>query len=360
MTLTLPPRAEEVALPAAMALPASVLRRLAGRPLVRDGQVLDTQTQWLLRLQQLGRYPAAETLPIPEGRRAVDHQARLVGGRQRIGSVRDLTVPGAAGPLPARLYTPTPAVGSVESAGPESTPLLVFFHGGGMVFGGLDSHDASCRLLAERAHVRVLSVAYRLAPEHPYPAGLDDAWAAYQWVAEHPDSVVADAGQHARIAVGGDSAGGYLAAAVALKAAEAGVPCACQMLVYPVTNTADVSASRSMFGTGLYLTDGFIALSEHAYIGDADPRDPGVSVAYTEKIPDGLAPALVATAGFDPLRDEGEEYARRLADAGVEVRLTRYPGLIHSFFNQVGVVDAARAAVAETAVHLGAGLGTLA
>ncbi|HET7386471.1 MAG TPA: alpha/beta hydrolase [Nocardioidaceae bacterium] len=365
MTRTLTDRAEELALHAAMALPAPVLRRAAGRPVGRDGQVLDAQTQWMLRLRRWAGYPGPETLPVAEGRRAVDRQARLVGGHQPVGSVCELSVPGAAGPLPARLYTPRSAVPAAAGS-----PLLVFFHGGGMVFGSLDSHDASCRMVAERAHVPVLSVAYRLAPEHPYPAGLDDAWAVYQWVAEHSEDL-ADASGVAfgspavggidprRIAVGGDSAGAYLAAAVALKAAEAGVPCAFQMLVYPVTNMADPTSSREMFGKGYYLTDRFIELSRSAYVGQADPRDPGVSLAFTEKIPSALAPALVATAGFDPLRDEGEAYARRLADVGVEVHLIRYPGLIHSFFNQVGVVHAARAAVAEIAVRLGAGLGAV-
>jgi acetyl esterase len=158
-----------------MALPPVVVRRLAGRPVVVDGQTLDPETQWMLRLQRLARDPGLTGTSVPDVRRAVARQTRLAGGRQPIGEVRDLEVPGAAGPRPARLYTPRARVGSSAPA-----PLLFFVHGGGMVFGDLDTHDATCRLLAERADVLVLAVDYRLAPEHPYPAQIDDA---YSWSA---------------------------------------------------------------------------------------------------------------------------------------------------------------------------------
>jgi acetyl esterase len=328
--------------------------------------VLDAETQWLLRLQRLMREPGPETLTVPEGRRAVARQSRLVGGRQPIGSVEDLTLPGESGAgvgaaagagseLAVRLYVPRALLPSRRPAGTASgDPLLVYLHGGGMVYGDLETHDPVCRFLAERAGVRVLAVDYRLAPEHPFPAAVEDCWAAYQWVAEHAEELGADPD---RLAVGGDSAGGYLGAVVALRAAEAGVPCAFQLLVYPVTNMADPSESRRLFAHGYYLNGAFIDLSERLYLSAADDRrDPAVSVAYAEKIPEGLAPAYVATAGFDPLRDEGEEYARRLARAGVPVTLQRYPGLMHSFFNMVGVGRSNRAAVAEVADALSAGL----
>ena len=332
-----------------MGLPRPLMRALAGRPVVVDGQVLDTETQWMLRIQKLLREPAAETLPFPEARAAILRQSKLVGGQQPIGLVRDLQVPGAEDEIPARLYVPRSQVAS-----PRPSPLLFFVHGGGMMYGDLDTHDSACRFLAERADVRVLAVDYRLAPEHKFPAAVEDCWAAYQWVAEHPDDLGADPD---RIAVGGDSAGGYLSAVVALKAAEAGVPCAFQMLVYPVTNMVEKSESRRMFGQGFFLTTEFTDLATEMYfIDEADRHDPLASIAFTEKIPENLAPAYVATAGFDPLRDEGEAWARRLADSGIDVTLRRFPGLIHGFLNVVGVGRSQRAAVAEIAAQLKAAL----
>ncbi len=223
-----------------------------------------------------------------------------------------------------------------------------------MVYGDLDTHDATCRLLAERAGVRVLALDYRLAPEHRFPAGLDDCWAGYQWAVEHAAELGVDP---QRVAVGGDSAGGYFGAVVAIRAANAGVPCAFQLLVYPATNHVDVSRSREMFSQGFYLDQAFMDLAMDAYLAPGDDRaDADVSVQFTEKFPDDLAPALVVTAGFDPLRDEGETYARTLAEAGVPVELQRYPGFIHGFFNIVGVGRANRAAVAEIAAKLKAAL----
>jgi acetyl esterase len=335
-----------------MALPAWLVRRLAGRPVIMDGQVLDPETQWLLRLERLAREPEVAGLPIPEGRKALLRQSAIAGGRQPIGRTRDLEVPTPAGPMRARLYVPR---GSAESGPADGgDPLLVFIHGGGMIYGDLDSHDAVCRMLAERAAVRVIALDYRLAPEHRYPAAVEDCWAGFEWAVEHAAELGADPD---RVAVGGDSAGGYLSAVVAIKAAEAGVPCAFQLLVYPATNFADASASRELFGTGFYLTKEFMDLATDSYLAPTDDRrDPLVSVHFTEKIPDDLAPALVVTAGFDPLRDEGEAYARLLADAGIEVELRRYPGFIHGFFNVVGVGRSTRAAVAEIAAKLKAAL----
>jgi acetyl esterase len=345
-------RSEAGAFRALMSLPEVVQRRVAGKPVILDGQVLDTETQFMLRLQQLLREPGAETLPIEQGRAAILRQALLAGGRQPVGAVRDLEVPGADETLRARLYVPRSRVSTSSTSSPS--PLLFFVHGGGMMYGDLDSHDAACRFLAERADVRVLAIDYRLAPEHKFPAAVDDCWAAYQWVAEHAEQLDVDPD---RIAVGGDSAGGYLSAVVALKAAEAGVPCAFQLLVYPVTNMVEKSESRRMFGEGFFLTEAFTDLAEEMYfVDEADKRHPEASIAFTEKIPENLAPAYVATAGFDPLRDEGEAWARRLADSGVDVTLRRFPGLIHGFLNVVGVGRSQRAAVAEVAAQLKAAL----
>ena len=331
-------RIETLSLRAALGLPHAAQRVLAGRPIVRDGQTLATDTQLMLRMQRLVREPGAETLPIPDGRRAILRHSAMTGGSQSVGGVGALTVAG----LPARLYVPT--VGS--------DALLVFFHGGGFMYGDLDSHDAPCRFLAERAGVQVLAIDYRLGPEEPFPAAYDDALAAYRWVVEHADELGAD---RDRLAVGGDSAGGNLAAVIAIDAARSGLPLAFQLLVYPATDAVRATESAAMFAEGFYLTTAFMDLANASYVGSTDPRDPRVSPAYAD-LPAGLAPAYVATAGFDPLRDEGEAYARKLADAGVAVELRRFPDQIHGFFNVVGVGRTSRAAVAEIAVKLKAAL----
>lgn len=327
-----------------MGLPAPVQGLLAGRQIQIEGQGLARETQVLLRLQRVVREPAAEDLPWHEAREALALQSRLVGGRQLIGATRDLTIDGPGGPIGLRLYTPS------ERLRQDSIPTLLFIHGGGMVYGGGHStHDAACRFLAENSGVQVLSVDYRLAPEHPYPAGLDDCKAACAWMVENASTIDADVD---RLAVGGDSAGGYFSAAVAVFAAQNGLPLKFQLLIYPATDFAEKSASRHTFAEGFFLTNKFMDQAQEAYLGTADPRDPDVSVLYRTEFPEGLAPAYVITAGFDPLRDEGEAYARHLAEHGVEVRQRRYPSMIHGFFNMVGAGNEARSYNLETAAEL--------
>jgi acetyl esterase len=340
---TIGERLERLSLRAAMALPEPVQRSLGGRRVVRDGQTLAADLRLMLLMQQLAREPGPETLPVDEGRRAVLHQSAMVGGSQTIGAVRDLPV----GDRPGRLYVPS------GDAASSPGPLLVFFHGGGWVYGDLDSHDPSCRFLAERSGVRVLAVDYRLAPDHPFPAAYEDCLAAYRWVVDHAEEL---GGDPERLAVGGDSAGGCLAASTALAAAEDGLPLAFQLLVYPGTDMRGGTESRAMFGEGFYLTTGFIDLARGLYTPDPDTHDDPRVSPLLAKVPDGLAPAYVATAGFDPLRDEGEAYARKLAEAGVEVELRRFPDQIHGFFNLVGVGRSSRAAMAEIAAKLRAAL----
>jgi acetyl esterase len=272
------------------------------------------------------------------------HQARLVGGRQPIGALRDLVVDGAEGELPARLYIPSSRVGA------DPVPTLLYYHGGGWVYGDLESHDAACRFLAETSGVQVLAVDYRLAPEHPLPAGLEDARAAFRWLVANAERVNADP---ERLAVGGDSAGGNLAALVALTAAEEGLPLRAQLLIYPATDFSRHSRSRDLFAEGFFLTDRFMVQCEDWYLpAGHDRSDPFASVLLTDKVPDGVAAAHVVTAGFDPLRDEGEAYADLLAGHGVTVTRTRYPSMIHGFFNIVGVGREARAYAAEIAGDL--------
>ena len=345
---TLPPTVEALVLRALLGLPPTLQRLLVRKPIVLDGQALSTETQLMLRLEQVARMPVVEELPLEEGRRALGHQASLVGGRQHVGALRDLVVPGAEGDLPARLYIPSSRVG------PDPAPTLLFLHGGGWVYGDLESHDAACRFLAERSGVQVLAVDYRLAPEHPIPAAVEDARAAYRWLVKNTDQVNADP---ERLAVGGDSAGGNLAALVALTAAEEGLPLRMQLLIYPATDFSQRSRSRHLFEEGFFLTDRFMVQCEDWYLPQGHDRtDPVASVLLTKPLPEGLAAAHVVTAGFDPLRDEGEAYADLLAAHGVPVTRKQYPGMIHGFFNIVGVGREARAHNEEIADVVGAAL----
>ena len=210
-------------------------------------------------------------------------------------------------------------------------PLLMYFHGGGWVVADLDTHDNLCRLICRDAGIHVLSVDYRLAPEHPAPAGLDDAYAAYRWALEHG----ADLGTRpGAVAVGGDSAGGNLATVVARRGRDDGVPAAMQLLLYPVTDLRGGTRSMALFATGFFLTAHDMDWCREQYLGGSqlDASDPRVSPLLAEDLA-GLPRALVVTAGFDPLRDEGEAYAERMRDAGVTVDLRRMSSLIHAFGN---------------------------
>jgi len=265
-----------------------------------------------------------------------------MGGGEAVASVEDRSLDVGGRTLAVRRYRPA-------SVGEGPAPTLVFYHGGGFVIGSLASHDRDCRALANRGQCQVIAVDYRLAPEHPFPAAVDDAVAALE-------RIVGAAGEFdvdpARVAVGGDSAGGNLAAGTALVAAGEGLPLAFQLLVYPATDCTRDTRSLALFGDGFYLTREFMDLANQSYLPpDLDRRDPRVSPLLAD-VPPGLAPAYVATAGFDPLRDEGEAYARTLSEAGVEVELERFPDLIHGFFNIVGVGRRSRAANARIAERL--------
>ncbi|MGN6252647.1 MAG: alpha/beta hydrolase [Marmoricola sp.] len=321
---------ESALLRGAMALPERAQRALAGRPVVREGQTLATEIQLMLRLQKVARMTPAEELDWTPAREALARQSRLVGGRQPIGSVRDLTIPAEHGPLPARLYTPTSRLSD------SAAPTMLFIHGGGMVYGGQHgTHDQAARFLAERSGVQLLSLDYRLAPEHPFPAAVEDCAAAYRWLVDNVARLDADP---ERLAVGGDSAGGYLSATTAITAAEEGRPCALQFLLYPCTDFVEASVSRRAFSEGFFLTQRFMDQATAAFFPDEESKThPLGSVLRRTSFPEGLAPAYVATAGFDPLRDEGEAYATLLAEHGVTVEARRFPDMIHGFINMVGV-----------------------
>lgn len=311
-------------------LPLRVRRLLAGRPRRIDGLELHVDLQLMLRLQRLIGIPEIASLPLAEARAAMVAQTRMLGGRPPVAAYRDLELPGPVGPLPARLYTPTACVGAAQS------PTVLFFHGGGWVYGDLETHDSACRVIAETAGVQVLSVDYRLGPEHVHPAGLDDCRAAYRWLVEHPDEVGADL---QRLAVAGDSAGGWMAAHIALMAAEEGLPLALQVLIYPGTDLGHDAPSRLLFqDEGLILTRTFLDNArELGFAPDTDLSSPEVSPLRRTDLPAGLAPAQVVTAGFDPLRDEGEAYAAHLEAAGVPVELVREPDLIHGYLHMTAL-----------------------
>jgi acetyl esterase len=327
-----------------MKLPRPVIKRLAGAPDVMNGRTLHPEMQLLLKLQRI-EGPAVETIPISRARRQIVSTSRVVGGTPPIGAVTDRTIEGPGGPLPLRFYTPRGLKGPA--------PALVFFHGGAWIYGDLDSHDPLCRFLAEEAQVRVVAVDYRLAPEATFPAAFDDSWAAWKWITEHAQALGIDAG---RIAVGGDSAGGNLAATVAQHAvADDGVKPAFQLLMFPVTDFSAVSDSRKTFAEGFFLTRAFLELGEENYlVGDEDRADRRLSPVRHD--PTGVAPAYLVTAGFDPLLDEGKAYADKMSAAGVPVEYVCEDGLIHSFANMVAIGSAAPKATRRIAAALQRGL----
>lgn len=322
-------------------LPEGALVRLVGSaPRVVDGQRLDAGVHLLLatRRKQL-RYGLTEP-SIAAGRARYRRESFAFAGRRtRVGSVRELTIEGAAGPLGARLYRPP------RSGGDGS--LLVYLHGGGFVIGDLDTHDEPCRLLCRHGRTSVLSIAYRLAPEHPFPAAVDDALAAWRSVRRQARALGADP---SRISIGGDSAGANLAAVVSQLTARSVDAPASQLLIYPAVDAATMRPSHELFATGLFLTMRDVAAFARAYRGgQADGGDDPRLSPLTARDLHGLPPALVVTAGFDVLRDEGEAYAKALADAGNTVRLHRFPSLPHGFIHITDLSPEARGAVVRTA-----------
>lgn len=307
-------------------LPIGVQRLMTGgRSVTIDGNTLDPT----LRLTLAGQHALGVNGIITNGDAMASRTqlremtAGLDGGDIHGCEVRDISLPGPAGDIAARLYRPV---------GGRAHPVLVFYHGGGFVVGDLDTHDAVCRLTCRDGDVAVLSVDYRLAPEHPAPAAVDDAYAAFRWAYDHAADL---GGIPGRVAVGGDSAGGNLAAVVALLARDDGGPAPIlQWLIYPVTDSTAQTRSRTLFGDGYLLTKRDIDWFTAQYVGRSqlEPTDPRVSPLLAGDL-SGLPPALIAVAGFDPLRDEGELFATALRDAGVVVDLRRMRSLTHAFIN---------------------------
>ena len=333
-------RLEMAAARAIAALPPAAKRRIAGRPIRRDGLELDLDMQVLLKLEERNPRPSLSTRTPSDAREDLRHAVRVVAGAPvALASIRETTVSGAAGPLPARLYVPD------DSEAAAQGPLVVYYHGGGWVAGDIDTHDQPCRLLAKTSGARVLSVGYRLSPEHRFPAPVDDALAAFRDAVARSDELGADP---ARVAVAGDSAGGHLAAVTARQSVgEDGPAPAFQLLIYPVTDCVQVAASRVTFAEGFILTKPDMDWYEQQFFGaDGDRRDPRASPLLADDLSGG-PPALVVTAGFDPLRDEGEAYALRLREAGVRTLLRRHPRYVHGFIHALIGGPGPREAIAE-------------
>jgi acetyl esterase len=306
-------------------IPTAAKRMLSGgRAVIIDGNTLDPTLQLMLSALRLtGIDGLAIDADVAASRAQMHDMTVGFPGPQIHVAVTDVSLPGPAGEIAARHYRPTSGA---------AAPLLVFYHGGGWTIGDLDTHDTLCRLTCRDAGIHVLSIDYRLAPEHPAPAAVEDAYAAFKWAYEHAGELGATPG---RVAVGGDSAGGNLAAIVCqLARAEAGPTPVLQWLLYPQTDFAAQTRSLSLFAHGFLLTKRDIDWFTAQYLRGSgiDPSDPRVSPLHAESL-SGLAPALIAVAGFDPLRDEGESYAARLRAAGTPVDLRFMGSLTHGFAN---------------------------
>jgi acetyl esterase len=281
-------------------------------------------------------FPALETMPAEQGRRLIASAPRPPLPVIEVAEVTDRTIPGPGGRIPVRIFRPRIA---------EQLPAIVYFHGGGFVIGDLDLYDRGCRALSMGTDAIVVSVDYRLAPEHPFPAAVEDADAARRWVRDHAAELGADP---QRIAVAGDSAGGTLAAVTAVHSrAEPGPALRAQLLIYPGVQMAAQTPSRAEFAApGYFLHKATMEFFEASYLVDADPADPDASPLLTPDL-SGLPPAHLVLPECDPLHDEGRAYAARLTAAGVPTVAAEYAGMFHGFFNLGHVLpEAADAATA--------------
>ena len=311
---------------------------------------IDPQAREFLDRLAAAALPTTDRLSVAQARAQMEVSTRFLGRPPRVEAVRDVKIDGPGGEIPVRVVTPL-------RAGQGPLPVVVYFHGGGWVVGDLASHESLCRAMANASGAIVASVGYRLAPEHRFPAAAEDAFAAFRWFSEQAVEV---GGDPSRVAVCGDSAGGNLAAVVALMARDGGRPGpTLQVLAYPALDADPETESYRRFAEGYFLTRNEMMWYWDQYVPDVAERSRPYAAPLRAEDLSGLAPALVLTAGYDVLRDEGEHYARRLDAAGVAVTLTRYPGMIHGFLRRYPFFDEGRRAVDEIATALRSAFGLM-
>lgn len=311
----------------------------------------DPDTQIVLDMMRAANRPAFETLTPDEARAAyMASREILQPAPEDVAEARDMTAPGPLGDIPLRFYRP---LGSTES---ETLPVLVYYHGGGWLLGGLESHDVVCRRLANLARCAVVSVDYRMAPEHKFPAAVQDCAAGTQWIVDNAGLLHVD--RH-RVAVGGDSAGGNLAAVMALMARDGTLPpFVFQLLIYPATDMMMVSRSSQTVREGVPLTSATMKwFIDHYMRDDSDRLDWRASPLRAASVA-GTAPALVLTAAADPLRDEGIAYAERLEREGVRVKLLHFSDQIHGFLSMGKIIRASEVSLQMMAAALRQAFGT--
>jgi acetyl esterase len=319
--------------------PHLLLRVLRRKTIVMDGRTLNAEMQVILHLQELARAPGLSGLPPAESRANIVRTARIHGLRVPEVSVKDLKIPSRVDhDIPARLY---------RMKHKENAPLVVFYHGGGFVLGGVEAYDDVCRFICRELACPVLSIEYRLAPEHPYPAGLEDAIDSFRWAQANAQALLVDP---TRFVVAGDSAGGNFATILCqLAVEEKSLAPFLQLLIYPTADRSKTYPSEKLFGKGFFLTDRDLAyFQEHYSTGKSlkpeeltrELSNPRISPIHGTLT--GLAPAIIVTAGFDPLRDEGAAYAKALQEAGTETKLIECDDMIHGFINMIGFSRAAR------------------